>query len=210
MLINYFSHRDEVERSNRGIFSTLLAFAIIGLLAAFVLSVEKIHLLQNPSAQLSCNVNVFINCATVMKSEQATIVSGIPNSYWGMVGFSAAIAFAVMLLAGAHRSTAKWVFIAAQVIYGAGLLFAYWLFFQSVFVIQVLCPWCLIVTFSTTILFEAMLRYNLRENNFNLHKKYNKPIQGWLRRGYDKLATAVWIALLVFLVLNQFKDGIFG
>ncbi len=211
MLSKLFGHKkDELDQANRAIFAVLLVFALLGLMAAFVLSVEKINLLQNPNAELSCNVNVFINCASVMKTEQATVVGTIPNSYFGMLGFSAAIAFAVMLLAGVHKTTPRWIFITAQALYGAGMLFAYWLFYQSAFVIQVLCPWCLLVTFSTTLLFAAMLRYNLRENSFGFNKQLNHRMQNWLKKDYDKLITASWIFILIFTVLYKFRDGIFG
>ncbi len=210
MLTSFFSKDKTIERANKWIFSTLLLFGIAGLLSATTLSIEKIHLLQDPNAKLSCSFNVFLNCASVMKTPQASVFFGIPNSFFGMIGFAAAVAFAVMLLAGAHKNLPKWVFITAQALYGAGMIFAYWLFFQSVYVIEVLCPWCLVVTLSTTMLFEAMLHYNLRENVFGLNKMWHKRVKNWLEQGYDKLITASWVFILLFLALYHFRDAIFA
>ena len=56
------------EKSLRASFWVLLAFATTALIAAFVLSIEKIHLLTNPDAVLSCSFNVVLKCSTVMQT----------------------------------------------------------------------------------------------------------------------------------------------
>jgi uncharacterized membrane protein len=196
---------DKNVRSNQWIFGTMLVFAVFGLISAFTLSVEKIHLLQNPDAALSCSFNLVLNCATVMKTPQASVF-GFPNSYIGLMAYPVVIAVAVAALSGARFS--RKFLVAAQICFGLGLIFAYWLFFQSVYVIQVLCPWCLVVTFSTTIIFETLLRYNLRENTFNLPKKAHAQVVEWLRRDYDKLLVAGWLFLMVVLVILKFRDAL--
>lgn len=201
-----FGEKKAVETSNKWIFGTMLAAAIAGLLAAFTLTVEKFHLLENPDAVLSCSFNVVLNCASVMKTWQASVF-GFPNSLIGLMGYSVVITVAVAALSGVKFS--RRFLAAAQICYGLGLLFAYWLFFQSVFVIQVLCPWCLIVTFVTTIIFETLLRYNLRENTFNLSKKNHKTIGGWLKKDYDKVIVAGWIVLMIAIVFIKFGEGLF-
>jgi len=190
-------------RSDTWIFGSILFFACVGLLASFVLSVEKLELLKNPDAVLSCSINLILNCASVMKTWQATLF-GFPNSYIGLMAYPVMITMAVGYLAGARYK--KWFMNGAQIGVGLGLLFAYWLFFQSVFVIQVLCPWCLFVTFSTTMTFEALLRYNLRENNFALSKSLHKKVVSWLKKDYDKFLVAAWLVAMVVLVLMQFPD----
>jgi uncharacterized membrane protein len=100
--------------------------------------------------------------------------------------------------------------IAANICYGLGLLFSYWLFFNSVYVIQVLCPWCLVITFATTILFATITHFNLRENTFKLSKEMNDKVQGYLKKDFGKLLTASWIVLLVALVFLKFGDALFA
>ncbi len=185
----------------------MLIFAIAGLLSAFALSVEKIHLIENPDAKLSCSFNLVLNCASVMKTPQASVF-GFPNSYIGLMAYPVVITVAVMGLA-ALKFPRK-MMIAAQICYGLGLVFAYWLFFQSVYVIQVLCPWCLVVTFSTTIIFETLLRYNLRENNFSLPKEWHKSVLGWLKKDYDLLLVIGWLVLAAALVVMRFGNGLFA
>ena len=183
----------------------MLVFAVFGLISSFTLSVEKIHLLENPDANLSCSFNVVLNCATVMQTWQAEVF-GFPNSYIGLIAYPVVITVAVAGLAGVKfpRRFMAW----AQAGYTLGLIFAYWLFFQSVFVIQILCPWCLVVTVATTIIFETLTRYNLRENNLYLSKKWHKRAQEWLKKDYDKLLTAGWLVLMIVLVILKFQDSL--
>ena len=193
--------------SEKGLYITMLVAGILAFLAAFVLSAEKVHLLQNPDAVLSCTVNLVLNCASVMKTPQASVF-GFPNSFIGVAGFAIVIAVAMGGLLKVKYSRAY--LVTAQFFYGLGLIFSYWLFFQSVYVIQVLCPWCLVVTFMTTIIFEALLRINLRRNNFSLSKTTNGKVQKFLDKDFDKLIVAVWIVLLVALVLGKFGDALFA
>ena len=193
--------------SETGSYLTMLIAGIAAFIAAFTLSIEKLEILKNPDAVLSCSVNVVLNCASVMKTPQAELF-GFPNSYIGIAGFAVVIAVAVGGLLAVKYSRSYLVL--AQVFFGLGLLFAYWLFFQSVYAIQVLCPWCLVVTFTTTLIFESLLRINLRSNNFKLAKHTNKMVQLWLDKDYDRFASAVWLVVMAGLVVLKFGDGLFA
>lgn len=193
--------------SDKWLFGTMLVSAVLAFIAAFVLSVEKLELLKNADAVLSCSINIVLNCASVMKTPQASLF-GFPNSYLGIMGFAIVIAVAAGGLMGVKYTRSY--LVTAQVFYGLGLVFAYWLFFQSVYVIQVLCPWCLIVTVATTLIFETLLRYNLRANNFSLNKKLDKRVQTWLDKDYDKLIVAGWLFLMLALVVMKFGNALFA
>lgn len=195
------------QRSRRWIFGTMLAFGIIGLIASFVLAVEEIHLIKNPNATLSCSFNVVLNCSTVMQTWQASVF-GFPNMLIGLMAYPVVITVAVLGLA--RIALPVWFRRGANIGYGLGLLFAYWLFFNSVYVIQVLCPWCLVVTFSTTLIFATMTHYNLRENTFKLPASLNARVQAFLEQGYGKMAAASWIVLLIVLVVLKFGDALFA
>lgn len=194
-------------RSNRWIFGVMLAFGIIGLSASFILAIEEFHLLKNPDSILSCTFNLVLNCATVMQTWQATVF-GFPNMFIGLIGFPMVILIALLGLS--QIKFPRWILIGAEIGYVFWTLFAYWLFFSSVYVIQVLCPWCLIVTFSMTILAATITRYNLRENTFSFSPKRHKAIRAFLAKDYDKLAVAAWIVFLVALVFLKFGDALFA
>lgn len=198
---------DRKAHSNIWIFGTMLVFGVLGLIVSFVLSVEKIHLIENPNAVLSCSVNVVLNCASVMQTWQSSLF-GFPNSYIGLMAYPVVVAVAVAGLAGVRFP--RPFMLAAQICYGLGLIFAYWLFFQSVYVIQILCPWCLVVTVATTILFDTLLRYNVRENNLYLSKKVHKRILKLFEKDYDKLFVASWLVIMTILVFLQFGESLFS
>lgn len=193
-------------KSRRWIFGTMLAFGIIGLSASFVLSNEKIHTLENPDAVLSCTLNIVLDCSVVMKTWQAKAF-GFTNSFIGLMGYSVVIGAAVVGLTGARLP--RWFWRTALICYFLGLVFAYWLFFQSVYVIEVLCIWCLIVTFATTLVFGAMERFSLRNNLLNLPAPIDTRVQRFLDKGFDKLVLASWLLLMFLLVLMKFGDGLF-
>jgi len=188
-------------RSDTYIFTIILVCGILGLAAALTLSIERYLQLTAPSTQLICDFNTIFNCGTVMQTWQAKVF-GFPNSFIGLMTYPVVITLAVVGLAGVKMP--RWFMAWAQVGFGLGLLFAYWLFFQSVFVIQALCPVCLVVTTVTTVAFDALLRYNIRNNNLFLPHKTSKKLNHWLDKDYDKMLTGAWLAAMIALVLVMF------
>lgn len=184
----------------------MFIFSLLALLAAFDLSVEKIRLLLHPEAQLSCSLNAVLNCASVMKTPQASIF-GFPNSYLGLMFFPITAAFAVM---GLLKTTFdRKVVLLLEVMAGFALIFSYWLFFQSVYVIQILCPWCLLVTLSTTVIFATVTCYMLHQNSLQLKQATQKKIEKFIHQGYEILITVVVIVILALLVYLKFGDSLF-
>lgn len=204
MLNKLFTHRYDGKHAA----ILIVIFSACALLASFVLSYEKLHLLTNPDAQLSCSINLVFNCATVMKSEEASVLGDIPNSFLGMMGFTASLTLGVVMLSGSQL--ARWIKASMWVGFLGGWLFALWLFFSSLYDIGVLCPWCLVVTFSTTILFATMTHIVLRDSTIGLSKTWRTRVQKWLDSDLDTLATAAFISLLVALVIIRFGNGLFA
>ena len=202
------THKDE-KRSIRTAYIVMLVGAVLALIAAFVLTIEKLHLLQNPDAILSCSINVVLNCTTVMQTWQSSLFFGIPNMYIGMISFPVIIAVAVAAIFGGATYN-KGFLKATNIGVLLGTIFAYWLFFTSLYVIQVLCPWCLIVTVSCTLMLAAISYINLRENTWNFRKSANEKIQKFLQGGYEQLIVASWIVLMVVLVVIKFGDALFA
>ncbi len=202
-----FHKKEDTKKADKWIFGTMLAFGIIALFAALVLSVEEFHLLKNPDAQLSCSFNLIFNCATVMQTWQASVF-GFPNMFIGLMAFPVVIMTAVLGLS--QVKLPRWFWMAANLGFLASALFAYWLFFQSVYAIETLCPWCLAVTVSTTFILATITHYTIRENTFGLDKKTHKQLINLQQKDYGKLLTAAWLALLVLLVFLKFGDSLFA
>ena len=84
-------------------------------------------------------------------------------------------------------------YTATNEIYTVALFFAFWLFSQSYFVIQVLCPWCLLITLTTTLVFAGLTRINVRDGVI--------PAPQGLRRAVAQgLDWALW-GLIIFGVI---------
>jgi Predicted membrane protein len=206
-LRNYFTHEDKKIRDNRWIFLSMLIGAIFSLIASFVLSVEAVELAKNPGAELSCSVNVVLNCATVALHPSASLW-GFPNSFLGLMAEPVVITVAIAGLAGI-KFPRRFMF-AAQIGYTLGFIFALYLFYTSMFVIQALCPWCLLVTASTTFVFFSITRYNIRENNLYLPKKIQKAAHGFVEKDYDKLVMGIIVAVLIGSIFLKYGEALFA
>ncbi len=194
-------------QSNTWIFSTMLVSACLSLIASFVLSVDAIDLARDPGAQLACNINATISCGTVGVSWQAHLL-GFPNAFLGMVAEPVVITIAVASLAKVRFP--RGFMLAAQIVYTIGVAFAYWLFYQSMFVIGALCPWCLLITLSTTLVFSSLTHVNLRDNNLFLSDRAHQRAKAALRMGLDALIVVVWLAAIVVLVVTHYGAALFA
>lgn len=205
--VEYFTHKDKKIRDNRWIFASMLVGALLSLLAAFVLSVEAVELAKNPDAELSCSVNVVINCATVAKHPSAEML-GFPSSFIGMIAEPVVITVAIAGLAGI--AFPRRFMFAAQIGYTLGFIYALVLFFISTFIIQAICPWCLLVTVTTTFVVFAITRYNIRENNLYLPKKLQKAAHTFIDKDYDKLVLASIVVALIAIIFFKYGTALFA
>ena len=77
----------------------LVIGGIIGLLASSILTIEKMHVLANPSYVPSCSISPVVACSPVMTSWQASTFK-FPNMLIGLAGFAMVWAVGMMLFAG--------------------------------------------------------------------------------------------------------------
>jgi len=204
---NYFTHEDKKIRDDRWIFASMLVGALLSLAASFVLSAEAIQLAKNPNEILSCSINVIFNCATVALHPSASVF-GFPNSFLGLMAEPVVITVAIAGLAGV-KFPRLFMFV-AQIFYSLGLLFAFWLFSQSYFVIGALCPWCLLVTATTTFVWFAITRYNVRENNLYLSGPALKLAHRIIAKSYDKVALFSLVVILAAAIIIKYGSALFS
>jgi uncharacterized membrane protein len=189
-----------VRHSNAFIFTTMLVSACVSLLASFVLSIDALRLAEDPGLVLGCDINAVLSCGAVAQSWQAQLF-GFPNAFLGLVAEPVVITIAVASLGGVRFP--RWFMFAAQVVYTLGLVFAYWLFAQSTFVIGVMCPWCLLVTVSTTLVFTSLTHVNVRDGNLYLPRRALARLQWAVERDIDLVVVWAWLlGLTVFVILR--------
>ncbi len=187
------------DRYQTGAFLEMLVSSIIGLWASLVLSYDAVKLAEDPLTELSCNISSTISCATVGLSWQANLL-GFPNAFLGLIAEPVVITIAIAALGGVRFP--RWFMLSAQVVYSIGLLFAYWLFLQAYFVIGALCPWCMLITITTTIVFTSMTRINILEGNFGPGTK--RRLERPLRLGLDVAGVVVILGIMGAMVLYKY------
>lgn len=186
---------------NLGAYAEMLVGSVLGLVASFVLSVDAIELARNPAATFSCDISAKVSCSTVGLSWQANLL-GFPNAFIGLITEPVVITLAVAAIGGVRFP--RWFMLTAQGVYLIGFVFAYWLFAQAYFVIGALCPWCLLITATTTFVFVSMTRINLLDNNFRLPPAAHQRVSEWLRLGADIWFTIVLLAVVAGMVIYRY------
>jgi uncharacterized membrane protein len=172
---------------------------IIGLLASFVLTVEKFEIIKDPSFQPSCNINPILSCGSVMVTKQAEAF-GFPNSLLGIIGFTAVAVTGFALLAGASFKRWYWIALQLGVLFAVG--FVHWLIFQTIYRINALCPYCMVVWTVTIPIFWYVLLHNLGRGHITTPRKLRRTV-GFLQKHHGDLLL-VWFLIIIGLILNHF------
>lgn len=174
---------------------------IFGLLASFALTYEKIQTLEHPGYKPSCNLNPVLSCQSVMSTPQAEVF-GVPNPIFGLIAFSMLLTLGILLIAGVRLRRRLW--LAAQIGATAGVIFMHYLFFESVYKIHAICPWCFGVWMVTIPVFWGITIFNIRMGYFG-HVKFAR-----LHRAihfidhHAALILASWYVVIFAILLSQF------
>ncbi|MFL0288152.1 vitamin K epoxide reductase family protein [Mycobacterium sp. SMC-18] len=172
----------------------ILLAGIIGEVAAFVLTVEKVRQLQNPSYVPSCSINPVLSCGSVMLTKQASLF-GFPNPLLGIAAFSVVIVTGVLAVAGVRLPRWYWAGLAGGTLLGA--VFVHWLIYQSLYEIGALCPYCMVVWVVTMALLVVVASIALRP--LAAGNKVADTLYQWRWPLY-----AVWITAIALLILDRF------
>ncbi|MBM9622702.1 vitamin K epoxide reductase family protein [Streptomyces zhihengii] len=138
----------------------LVVTGAAGLLAAWVITIDKFKLLQDPGFTPGCSLNPVVSCGNIMKSDQAAVF-GFPNPMLGLVTYAMVIAIGVALLAGARYRRWYWLGLNAGCLFGVG--FCTWLMQQSLYEINALCLWCCLAWTGTIVMFWYVTSHNVRK-----------------------------------------------
>ena len=172
---------------------------IIGCLASFVLTYDKIQLIQNPDYNPSCYINPILSCGSVMKIDQANLL-GVPNTIFGLIAFSMLFTFGVLLAGGAKVQ--RWVWLLAQLAATLGVLFMHYLFIQGTYVINAICPWCFVVWMITIPTFWYITLYNLHANQIRLPKNF-APMRLFILKHHGDIL-AIWYVIIFGILIEHF------
>ncbi len=175
----------------------LIVGGIVGLISSFVITWDKMKVLENPSFSPNCDLNPVISCGSVMASKQGAVF-GFPNPWIGLMMFSALITIGAAMLAGAKFRRWFWLALWGGIV--LGLTFAFWLLFQSIYNINALCPYCLAVDVAVISIFWYTTLYLFETKMLSLSKKWS-GVLGFARRHHLDILVSVF--LLIFVIIMQ-------
>ncbi|MBX7551863.1 vitamin K epoxide reductase family protein [Streptomyces sp. tea 10] len=150
---------DGATNASRVLAWLLIVSGALGILASFVITLDKFRLLKDPHFSPSCNLSPVLSCTNVMKSAQASVF-GFPNPMLGLLTYPVVVAVGFALLAGARFRRWFWLGLNAGTLLGAA--FCMWLMTQALYEIGALCLWCCLAWATTIAMFWYTTAHNLR------------------------------------------------
>jgi len=179
----------------------LIIGGLIGLYCAFTLISDEIHLLKNPHYQLNCNIDPIISCGNVMQTKEAAVF-GFSNPILGLAAFAVLITVGVAMKAGAIFK--RWFWLGLEAGGLLGVIFVHWLFYESVYHINALCPYCMVVWVTTITTFWYLTLYNIENGHIVLpdNKFFNQIKEFIVKHHIDILI--LWLLIIATLILKHF------
>lgn len=175
--------------------AVLLIGGLVGWIAALNLLVDKLFLLQNPGADLACDVNPFISCGNVMMTWQAEAL-GIPNMAIGLAGFAIMGVLGALMISGATLPTwIRWARLGGMT-FAFG--FVHFLAISAIFTIGSLCPWCMVVWTVTAPMFFATLARTVESGDLELPRALAGILRRWV------WLTLAWYLLVIIVIAVAF------
>jgi len=177
----------------------LIIGGAVGLIASLILSHDTLAVAQNSHYVPSCNLNPVLSCGSVINAPGDKIL-GLPYPFYGIGVFAVLIGAGAGLLAGGRYR--RWYWLVFQLMMTLGTIGAYLLLLKSIFKIHALCPFCLSVDVTTTILFWYTTLYNFDLKTMPLSGRL-KPLYRWVRRHHLDLLV-LWFIIVAGLILKHF------
>jgi uncharacterized membrane protein len=137
----------------------LVVCGILGLIAAWYITLDEFQLYKNPDFVPGCSINPIISCGNIMKSHQAKVF-GFPNPMIGLVAYPVLITVGMAVLSRARFG--RWFWLGLQTGTLLGVVFVTWLQFESLYSIHSLCPWCMLAWVATIASFWYTTAHNIK------------------------------------------------
>ncbi|MFF5494446.1 vitamin K epoxide reductase family protein [Streptomyces aquilus] len=176
----------------------LIVTGALGILASFVITIDKFQLLQDPDFAPSCNLSPVLSCSNVMRSDQAGVF-GFPNPLLGLLSYPVVAAVGFALLAGGRFRRWFWLGLNAGTLLGAG--FCMWLMTQALYEIGALCLWCCLAWAATIAMFWYVTVHNLRHGVI----RAPRAVVAGVREFHWAVPTA-WYLSIVMLIATRWWD----
>ncbi len=182
----------------------LVGASLVGLIASFWQTVERVNMLKFPSKELSCNISPVVDCGGVLGDGLAAVF-GPPNALIGVVVFSLLLAFGLQRLQGGKwNSLVRKIAVVFSVII---MLFSLWFFWVSLYVLGKICIFCVFIWASSM----PIGIYGAKDYLESMKKPTG--IFRWKRDLLEKHSFTILLSvysLMIILFFLKFQDYYFG
>lgn len=173
----------------------MMVAGVLGMFASLELLLAEKELLQNPTANLSCDINPLIGCGKFLTSEFNTLFFGISNSIFGLAFFGGITALGMVLATKGRFGVWLWRALDVAVVLAAAWLV--WFQHTAFFVERALCPYCLVTWFVTIPLIVQVLARSAQAGHFPVPDAARR----FLVHGRWWIVAAVYAVVVVMAVV---------
>lgn len=186
-------------RTEKRRYTILLIGAAMGLVAAFLQTIEKMRLLENKNVVLPCNIDSVFNCSAVLSAPQSSLF-GFPNSLICIAIFTLLLGVGIIGMTRSRLS--RRTLYAFQSLAFFMLLFALWFLFTSTYVIGAICIFCLVCFLGLLLINGSLWRLNFSDGAAT--RKFPRLLERAVALHIDLV---LWVSLEVivaFIILQRF------
>lgn len=168
-----------------------------GVFASLMLSIEEFHHLKHPAQKLACDLNPLVGCGSILDTWQGHVFLGIPNQFLGLAAFAVLTTLGVLLIA--RIELPRWIWKGLQAGMLGGIIFVLWFMYESLFVLNHLCPYCMLTWTVTLAAAWYTTIYNVHTGIIKLPKSFKKAGEFAIRHHADILVGTYVIVIVGIL-----------
>lgn len=177
----------------------LIIVGIVGIICSLVLTYDQIKVWEDPNYSPACSLNPIVSCGSVIDSKEGHLF-GIPGPFFGLLAFPVLLTIGVAMLAGATFK--RWFWQGLQIGAIAGVGYALWMFWLSLFTINALCPFCLVVDVAVYIGAWYITLYNIQQKYIGVPKALQGAAKFARQHHLDLIV--LWLLALAAYTLYHF------
>jgi len=177
------------------LYGTVTIASVIGFIASFLQMIEKVELLKNPHAVLTCNINAIFSCTNILNAWQSSVF-GFPNSLMCIAFFAMTMALGLVGWTGGSMNKKLRLTFQGFALFFIG--FGFWYLWQSIFIVGALCIFCIFCYAAVLTISGAWLRLNSNETCLN--KKHQKCLNNMIAKNFDIL---IWVVIAIVIIAEM-------
>ena len=180
------------------IWQVLVGSSLLGLVASFIQLIERIQYADNPTGKLFCDINATFSCNNVFASWQSSVF-GFSNTILCLTFFSIIFGAALVGVSGGKLNRTLRLCLHFFSLFFLG--FGAWYLWQSTFVINSICIFCLFCYAAVILMNATWFRINAPDLPFG-HKTISRAVD----KNIDLAAWLLWTLALVGMMVVHFGN----